>query len=322
MKKILQYLKKFYADYFSWVELSIALIFLVGFCFLRYFKFIPSDYGELSLLTSWWYKAYFTNYKFSFHFALYLSPLIIGYIVSSIVHKDWNIWTNPKFIFLVLFGVAVFSFRTNLTFIVNDALVQFANYEHFDWLKSVLGTIARGSFVFLSILVYWYFTDKEDQPFYGFTKKNFDTKPYFVMLLIMVPLIALASTQPDFLESYPRVQKFSSLDFANSAHWKHFALYEFLYGLDFFSIEFFFRGFMILAFVGIVGPRAIIPMAYIYVVIHWNKPMGELISSFFGGSLLGIVAYYSRSILGGIIAHVGIAWMMEIGAFISKYFYP
>jgi len=93
-------------------------------------------------------------------------------------------------------------------------------------------------------------------------------------------------------------------------------------GSDFFSIEFFFRGFLILAFVGIVGPRAILPMAYMYVVIHWNKPMGELISSFFGGTLLGIVAYYSRSIVGGIIVHVGIAWMMEIGAFISKYFYP
>jgi hypothetical protein len=50
--------------------------------------------------------------------------------------------------------------------------------------------------------------------------------------------------------------------------------------------------------------------------------MGELISSFFGGSLLGIIAYYSRSIVGGIIVHVGIAWMMELGAFISKYFFP
>ena len=78
---------------------------------------------------------------------------------------------------------------------------------------------------------------------------------------------------------------------------------------------------MILAFIGIVGPKAIIPVAYMYVVIHWNKPMGELISSFFGGSLLGIISYYSKSIWGGIIVHVGIAWMMEIGAFISKYFF-
>ncbi len=138
----------------------------------------------------------------------------------------------------------------------------------------------------------------------------------------MVPLIIAASTQADFLTSYPRVQKFDTLDFASASHLKHFALYEFLYGLDFFSIEFFFRGFMILAFVGIVGPRAIIPMAYVYFVIHWNKPMGELISSFFGGSLLGIVTYYSRSIVGGIIVHVGIAMMMELGAFISKYFFP
>lgn len=142
------------------------------------------------------------------------------------------------------------------------------------------------------------------------------------MLAIMLPLIGVASTLPDFLASYPQVQDFASLDFSNASHFKHLALYELLYGLDFFSIEFFFRGFMVLAFVGIVGPRAILPMAYVYLVIHWNKPMGELISSFFGGSLLGIIAYYSRSIVGGIIVHVGIAWMMELGAFISKYFFP
>ena len=171
-------------------------------------------------------------------------------------------------------------------------------------------------FIFIGFIA-----DRKDQPFYGFTTKNYNTKPYFVMLLIMIPLIAAASSQADFLTTYPRVQKLLSLNIEVSAHWKHFAIYEFLYGLDFFTIEFFFRGFMILAFIGIVGPRAIIPMAYIYFVIHWNKPMGELISSFFGGSLLGIVAYYSKSIIGGIIVHVGIAWMMEIGAFIAgRYF--
>ncbi len=208
------------------------------------------------------------------------------------------------------------------SFYINDYLDSHSTYEHLDWLKSIATTVGRGLFLFAALYLYWFAVDRKEQPFYGFTTKNFNTKPYFVMLLIMVPLIAAASTQADFLTTYPRVQKMLSLNIEISDHWKHFAIYEFLYGLDFFTIEFFFRGFMILAFVGIVGPRAIIPMAYIYFVIHWNKPMGELISSFFGGSLLGIVAYYSKSIVGGIIVHVGIAWMMEIGAFISKYFFP
>ena len=204
---------------------------------------------------------------------------------------------------------------------INDWLENYATYAHVDWLNRILSTIARGLFLFLVLFTYWYFTDRKNQPFYGFSSKKIDLKPYLIMLGCMLPLIAAASSQSDFLSSYPRVQRIASLDMETPSHWKFYAIYEFLYGLDFFSIEFFFRGFMILGFVSIVGPKAIIPVAYMYVVIHWNKPMGELISSFFGGSLLGIISYYSRSIWGGIIVHVGIAWLMEIGAFVSKYFF-
>lgn len=274
------------------------------------------------MLTSWWYKAYYQNLKLPFHFVLYLTPLLIGYFIHSLIHNRWEFWKNPRFIALLIFGVLVFSFRSSITFFVSDWLDQNSNYAHADWLNKIMGTIARGLFVFTVLFLYWYFTDKSNQPFYGFTSKNFDFKPYLVMLACMIPLIAAASTQADFLSSYPRVQRLQSIDISTPNHWKFYAIYEILYGLDFFTIEFFFRGFMILAFVGIVGPKAIIPVAYMYVVIHWNKPMGELISSFFGGSLLGIISYYSKSIWGGIIVHVGIAWMMEIGAFISKYFFP
>ncbi|MCH1472762.1 MAG: CPBP family intramembrane metalloprotease [Bacteroidia bacterium] len=322
MKKLFQYLNKFYTDHFSWKEFIIALIFIVAFCFFKYYKYIPQYNGKISLLTSWWYEAYYKNLKFLFHFILYLSPLLIGYLVNSIVHRNWSFWKNPKFITLAIFGVLVFSFRSSISFFVSDWLDQHSDYAHVDWLNRIIGTIARGLFVFLVLFIYWVFTDKNNQPFYGFTSKGFDFKPYLVMLACMVPLIAAASTQTDFLTSYPRVQRLQSIDITIPSHWKFYAIYETLYGLDFFTIEFFFRGFMILAFVGIVGPKAIIPVAYMYVVIHWSKPMGELISSFFGGSLLGIISYYSKSIWGGIIVHVGIAWMMEIGAFISKYFFP
>jgi hypothetical protein len=321
IRKILRYLKDFYYNHFKWGELVVAVIFVTGFCFFKYYKYLPSQWGEQSLLTQWWYTAYFADYRWSFHMALYSTPLLLGYLVSSLFHHEWHFWRMPRFWALIFFGVAMFSFRSTMGTYISDALSDFRSYEHFQWLTSIVGTICKGLFLFITIWVYWYYTDRKTQPFYGFTLKNYKTKPYFIMLLFMLPLIAAASTQADFLTSYPRVQKFTSLDITNAEHWKHFALYEFLYGLDFFSIEFFFRGFLILAFVGMVGPRAILPMAYIYVVIHWNKPMGELISSFFGGSLLGIVAYYSRSIVGGIIVHVGIAYMMEIGAFISKYFF-
>lgn len=222
--------------------------------------------------------------------------------------------------FLIVLSATVFAGRSSLHLLAQPLFEHFQNVEHYNWLRAVIFTILRSIALMLPLAIYWYFVDRKNQRYYGFTLQNFDTKPYFVMLLIMLPLIVLASTQSDFLGAYPRGQKFNTLDIGNVAHWKYYGLYELVYGLDFISIEFFFRGFLILAFVGVLGPKAILPMAMFYVVIHWGKPAGELVSSFFGGSLLGIIAYYGKSIIGGIIVHMGIAWMMEIGALVGHYF--
>jgi hypothetical protein len=56
----------------------------------------------------------------------------------------------------------------------------------------------------------------------------------------------------------------------------------------------------------------------LYCTLHFGKPMGEAVSSVFGGYILGVVAYETRSIWGGVIVHIGIAWMMEIIAFAQK----
>jgi hypothetical protein len=53
-------------------------------------------------------------------------------------------------------------------------------------------------------------------------------------------------------------------------------------------------------------------MAIFYCTIHFGKPLGECISSFFGGIILGVVSYHTRTIFGGFMVHVGIAWLMEL----------
>ena len=100
--------------------------------------------------------------------------------------------------------------------------------------------------------------------------------------------------------------------------WFHKLLFELSYGSDFFGIEIFFRSFLILAFVRWAGMDAILPMTCFYCTIHFGKPLGECISSYFGGLLLGIVVYNTRSIYGGLIVHLGIAWLMEIGGYMGN----
>ncbi len=131
----------------------------------------------------------------------------------------------------------------------------------------------------------------------------------------MAPMIVLASTQPDFLAMYPKAQFINGLHFSQEI-WR-WVVYEICYGFDFVSIEFFFRGFLILALLNIFGKQCIAPVACFYCTIHFGKPLGEAISSFWGGLLLGIVSFNTRSIWGGLMVHLGIAWMMEVGGWLG-----
>jgi len=154
--------------------------------------------------------------------------------------------------------------------------------------------------------------------YYGLTTKNFQARPYFGVLLLLVPLIALASTRPDFLHTYPKVQRIAFLCDVARPLWPWQLLYELSYGLDFLNIELFFRGFLVIGLARYAGANAILPMAAFYCTIHFGKPLGECISSFFGGLMLGVIALRTRSIVGGLIVHLGLAWMMEIGGWIGN----
>ena len=100
--------------------------------------------------------------------------------------------------------------------------------------------------------------------------------------------------------------------------WVTAATYEIAYGLDFITVEYLFRGFMVIGMMSVLGRGSVLSMAVIYCFLHFGKPAGEAISSIVGGYILGVVAYETQSIWGGIIVHMGIAWMMEAIAFLHK----
>jgi membrane protease YdiL (CAAX protease family) len=49
--------------------------------------------------------------------------------------------------------------------------------------------------------------------------------------------------------------------------------------------------------------------------------MAESIGAAFGGLILGVIAMRTGSIFGGIIVHIGVAMMMEAGAYAQLYLF-
>jgi len=219
--------------------------------------------------------------------------------------------------FFVLLIAAPFIFAIKITF--DEAASYFTAhlpfpwnrywYRVIDWPLKLLVTAAL-------VTAIWRW-GRFEKPLAGLQAKGFNVQPYLLLLLGMVPLIAFAATQNDFLRTYPKVQRIDVINqyVQQGFPWK--LLYELSYGIDFVTIEFFFRGFLVLTFARFAGKHAILPVAAFYCSIHFGKPLFECITSYFGGIVLGAVVYNTRSIWGGLIVHLGIAWLMELAGYLG-----
>jgi hypothetical protein len=309
LKKILGFLKDYLTKELKpWFLVSI-LLFLAGYVFIEY-KFDCVD---------WFYIHFHNTLTYSvIQYLIFLIPFAVGYLLYSSFYKDWKIWHRPLFWFLLLFAPLVFSLRSFINYFSDEIydLLPAGRTAYFYYRCTAV--IIRDLIIVLPVLVYWWVMDKSKMPFYGFTLKNYDTKPYLIMLSIMIPLVVLASYQSDFLHQYPKGFNLEPLSMDNPKDQKYFFIYELFYGFDFIFIEYFFRGFLLLAFYRHFGWGCLLPMACFYVTIHFGKPLGETISSFFGGTILGILAIRTGSVAGGIIVHLGVAWLMEFTAMLHK----
>lgn len=250
--------------------------------------------------------------RFSGRYFIYLIAFALPYLAYSILGGS-PVFRKYKFVLLVLVSPAIFAMKAGLSFsflVAGDPAVN-------DYWNHILYWPLLLILVMAMIFACWRIFDP-GQPFYGIRTRDIDWKPYWIMLLIMVPLVALASTQPDFQAVYPKLSIITGHHNGIDLQWWHKLLFELSYGSDFVSIELFFRGFLVLAFIKWAGKDAILPMACFYCTIHFGKPLGECISSFFGGILLGVVVANTRSIWGGLMVHLGIAWLMELGGYIGS----
>ena len=129
----------------------------------------------------------------------------------------------------------------------------------------------------------------------------------FVVVLVLVVTV---SYEESFQTYYP------FYDLA-SRSWYDFWTWELLYAAQFFSLEFFFRGFWLNAAKRAMGSHAIYAMTVPYVMIHFGKPFPETIAAIFAGVALGTLALRTRSIWSGFLIHVSVAISMDVAALLQ-----
>lgn len=309
MKKIIGYLNTYLTTELKPLYLASILIFMSLYVFCEY-------YFELSLP----YRTVFygTPRSIIFGFLSFFIPFFGGYLIYAFFYKNWLLLKKPLFWFLLVFGPAVFCMRTYANTLSYDIFELIPKGRTAQVYFKCCMFFLRDILIMIPVWIYWVKYDKKNMPFYGFTLKNYNLKPYLFLLVLMVPIVIAAAFQSDFLQQYPRGFSLDPLDINNPGDRKYFLLYELFYGLDFVFIEFFFRGFLLLAFFRHFGWSCLLPAACFYVSIHFGKPVGETLSSFFGGTILGIIAINTGSIAGGIIVHLGVAWLMEVTSLLNK----
>jgi membrane protease YdiL (CAAX protease family) len=128
---------------------------------------------------------------------------------------------------------------------------------------------------------------------------------YGVCLAIVIPVLLLVAHQPDFGSYYPFYKQSSRSVF-------DFLAWEAMYWVQFFSLELFFRGWMVGALRRTLGSSAIFVMAVPYCMIHYGKPYLEAHGAIVAGVVLGSLAMRTRSIYAGFLLHISVAAGMDL----------
>jgi membrane protease YdiL (CAAX protease family) len=134
---------------------------------------------------------------------------------------------------------------------------------------------------------------------------------YLLMFVVVMPLVWYVSDAPAFLGKYPKYKH------AAQSYYQ-LGLWEATYGVQFFMLEFFFRGYALFAMARYVGHVAIYIMVIPYCMIHLAKPLPETLGSIITGIALGTLALRTRSIYGGVLIHMAVAWSMDFFAMWHK----
>lgn len=306
---LIKELRVFLKSDFRFNKYFAILIFTAILIVLNYTLNIDETLNNTYRYTLWIFPIYLLRNAIA-----YFGAIIIIILLGKIKIK------KPKeFLLLSILGIVIYSFYSKFYFyipIIKTLDFSLRFYLHYIF-SNTHGII---SLVLPLLILYIIFNKKDGMGFYGCNLKNIQPFRYLGVFIIIAAIVFIASLMGSITEFYPIFQYTfykSASEYFGISQGLSIAGFEISYAIDFIFIELFFRGFLILGLIKYLGKDAILPMIVFYTVIHFGKPIPETISSFFGGYILGVIAYSQKHIRIGIIFHLVLALGMELFAFLK-----
>ena len=242
---------------------------------------------------------------------IYIMVYFLVLITSLVMHSElwrlrrWQVWVFP--IILLTIDGAGQGFYGYMSWADEHGVTL----RDQSYLQLVGSFMFRSVFIVLMLCVFRKLTDGRFG-LYGLKRSGKYLRVYALIYVLLLPMFLLVSFTPQFLSFYPKMH----IDFYDGAmgweRWQLIGLFELFYANDFIGVEGMFRGALVIGLAHWLGCRAVLPMALTYMCIHLGKPDLELCSSVIGGYILGVLAWRTRHLWGGIIIHLGIAMFFEV----------
>src|SRR5689334_7444155 len=192
MKKIWKYLTQHLREDFHLVQYSAVALFLFITIYINYkIDFEDDILDSLPDLT----KPF--GYFLSFSTAYYCTLL-----TYSLLTKQKDFWKVKLFWIKSLLVLVVLSVDSSAPYLRTTIHSLFEPQLQY-WVYKIAVNLMSYVTIMLPLLLYYYKYDRHEKHVYGLNARQFYTKPYFFMLLIMLPLIIGASFHSSFLNQYP-----------------------------------------------------------------------------------------------------------------------
>ncbi len=242
----------------------------------------------------------------------YGCPYYFAFVVYAWCHRKPELLRNARFWAGSALGILVFAVYAGnygvgwVQSLAPAALRPLVGRSAANLLPAAAGLAA--------IALVWRTIDRSVPGMYGLLSPRISLRPYFGFVLLAMPIVVAATFRPAFHAMYPRFPFTTALTEHGVATWQALIAFEICYGIAFVFVEVLFRGYLVIGLSRHVGPAAIMPMVAMYTFIHFGKPPAEALASIAGGWALGVVAWRTGSVRGGIVFHLGIAYALEIAA--------